>query len=181
MGKIQVDGGNYDEGRRYLRRCLEANPKHLEARFLVGLAEHHAGNPGVAAGAFELVLEEVPGHVGALYNLGRVLLETDREEEGRKRLDEFRAMSALEDEIEFHQRAVKKNPRALEGRVFLADLLLKSGRTEEAFQELLVARQIDRERPSIYLMMGQALRRMGRVEDAVQAESIARALGGRKR
>ena len=81
------------------------------------------------------MIAAVPGHVGARYNLGRVLIQLGRQEEGVARLEEFRSLSRLRDQIDFYRQAVKKNPRNAEGRVALAQLLLEAGRTEEALRE----------------------------------------------
>ena len=156
------------------------NPRHVEARFLLGLVESRVGSPQVAVEAFEMVLKEVPAHVGALYNLGRALMRLGREEEGRRVLKEFKSMSVLEDEIAFHVRGVKKNPESLEGRLALAQLMLKAGRAEEALKELRVAQQMDPGRSLTYHLLAKALRRLGRHEDAIRAEDFARKLHGKE-
>lgn len=176
LGKILLDHGKYEGSLKYLRACLHANPRNLEARFLLGLAESHVGSPVIAVEAFEIVLKEIPGHVGALYNLGRTLMRLGRKEEGRQLLREFKSMSVLEDDIAFYTRSVTKNPENLDGRLFLAQLMLKAGRTEEAVTELLAAQQMNAGHSLTYDLLAKALRRLGREQDAIRAEELARKL-----
>jgi tetratricopeptide (TPR) repeat protein len=176
LGRILVDQGEYTASLEPLRACLERQPSHLEARFLLGLAASHTGDPEAARQAFEAVIEAVPGHVGARYNLGRVLIELGRREEGVARLEEFRSLSRLRDQIDFFRQAVKKNPRNQEGRVALSRLLLDAGRTEEALQELLAARQVAPRDTETFRLLAVAFRRLGREADAARAEGVARRL-----
>lgn len=179
LGRLRTDRGDDAAGLGPLRGCLAIQPSHLEARFLLGLAASRTGDPAAAAGAFEAVLEKVPGHVGALYNLGQVLIRLDRREEGLERLETFRSMSRLRDEIDFLVRSVKKNPRHLDVRLRLAPLLLEAGRTEDALAELLAARQLDPGRAATYRLLAAAFRRLGREQDTARAEAFARRLEGR--
>ena len=122
----------------------------------------------------------MPGHVGALYNLGRVLIQQGRAEDGRERLETFRSMSELRDKIDFNTRAVKKNPTHLPGRLELGRLLLAAGRTEDALTELLAARQLAPGEPRTYRLLAEAFSRMGRGEDAARATAFAERLEGRQ-
>ena len=176
LGRILVDRGDYGASLEHLRACLDLRPNHLEARFLLGLAANHTGDPETAREAFEAVIAAVPGHVGARYNLGRALLQLGREEEGMARLDEFREMSRLRDQIDFFRQAVKKNPRNAEGRAALARLLLQAGRTEEALREALAARQLAPADPKAYRLLAAAFRRLGREADARRADEFAQRL-----
>ncbi len=173
LGKLLVDRGEYAAGLEPLRACLEEQPGHLEARFLLGLAASHTGDPEAARAAFEAVMAAVPGHVGARYNLGRVLIRLGRQEEGVARLEEFRSLSRLRDQIDFYRQAVKKNPRNHEGRIALARLLLDAGRGEEALREILAARQLAPRDPATYRLLGVAFRRLGKDADALRAEEFA--------
>lgn len=176
LAKLRVDRGDYEAALPKLERALSADPRHLEARYLVGLARLQTGRPAEAAQALEAVVEEVPGHSGALYNLGRALIAAGREAEGRRRLEQFAATSELRDEIDFLRRAVQRNPGNLEGRLVLAAKLLAAGKAADALTELTAARSLDPGRAEIYLGLAEALRRLGRAEDADRAEAFARRL-----
>ncbi len=181
LGEILVERGDYRSARRFLERALEANPGHLEARYLAGLTAAHGDDSAAAVRLFEEVLRAVPGHVGALYNLGRTLAGMGREAEARRRLEEFRAMSALQDETDFLVRAVQKNPGNLDVRLAAAGKLLRLGRAGEAMEQLAAARRLEPARPEIYDLMAEALRRSGRDEEARQAAAVARRLRERER
>ncbi|MEE8585650.1 MAG: tetratricopeptide repeat protein [Acidobacteriota bacterium] len=180
LGTILIDRGDYPASIPLLQNCLKGNPGHLEARFSLGLAQSRRGGLQEAVEAFEEVLKEVPGHVGALYNLGRTLMRLNRPQEGRKRLQEFRAMSQLEDQIDFFRKAVRKNPSHVEGRLKLAQMLLQAGNADAAFEQLMAARRLAPRQAPIYRLMAEALRRLGRAEDAQQAEKFARSLEGQQ-
>lgn len=173
MGKLLIDRGAYSESLPHLRRCLAAQPDHLEARFLLGLAASRSGDPETARAAFETVLQGIPGHVGALYNLGRALIQLGRREEGLARLEEFRGLSQLQDQIDYFQRAVKKNARNRDVRLKLASLQLQAGHTEDALEELLAARQIDPGHVATYRLLAESFRRLGQSEAAARAEAFA--------
>jgi tetratricopeptide (TPR) repeat protein len=177
LGKLLVDRGDYAAGLTPLRSCLERQPGHLEARFLLGLAASQTGDPEAARAAFAAVIAAVPGHVGARYNLGRVLIQLGRQEEGAAQLEQFRSLSRLHDQIDFHRRVVKKNPRNHEGRIALARLLLEAGRAEEALREILAARQLAARDAATYRLLAIAFRRLGRDADAARAEEFASRLG----
>ena len=90
-------------------------------------------------------------------------------------------MSILEDEIAFTTRAVKKNAKNVEGRLHLAKLLMKAGRTKEALEQLAAATQIDPARPLTYRLMAKIFRRMGREKDAARADDFAQSLEGKRK
>jgi len=178
LGRLRVDRGDDPAALDALRDCLAVRPDHLEARFLLGLASSRTGDLEVAAAAFEAVIERVSGHVGALYNLGRVRIQQGRREEGLERLEAFRAMSELRYRIDVLTRGVKKNPDNLAGRLELGRLLLAAGRTEDALEQLLAARQLGPGEARIYRLMAEAFERLGRTEDAGRATAFAGRLEG---
>ena len=176
LGRILVDRGEYGAALVPLRASLEVAPGNLEARFLLGLAAGRDGDPETARRAFETVLERVPGHTGAVYNLGRVLIQLGRRDEGLARLERFRALSPLQDRIDHLERAAQKNPRNLDLRLELARLLLEVGKGQEALDNLLAARQLDPGSAAAYRLLADAFRRLGQPDNAVRAEAFARRL-----
>ncbi len=181
MRQILIDRGAYADSLALLERCLARQPDHLEARFLLGLAASRSRDLDTARAAFESVLENIPGHVGALYNLGRVLIQLGHQEEGRTRLEAFRALSQLQDRIDYFDRAARKNAGNRDVRLELARLQLQAGHTEDAIEELLAARQIDPGHAITYRMLAEAFRRLGQSEAAAQAEAFAARLEGQSR
>lgn len=178
LGRVRLDRGNDEGALAPLARSLELNPHQIEARFLLGLAQRHRGEFGLAADAFEAVLQRVPGHVGALFNSGAVLAQLGREAEAAARRERFSAVSAVQDRIEFLKAGVRKNPAHLAGRLELAGLLLEVGRTAEALVELNAARRLEPRHPETYRLLARALRLAGDETRAVQAERAASELEG---
>jgi len=84
LARVRIDRGHYGSALPYLRRALAANPGHLEAHYLFGLAASRTGDLLAAETAYRDVMSMVPGHVGAMYDLGRVLLQQGRTDEGRE-------------------------------------------------------------------------------------------------
>lgn len=176
LGRLTQDRGDYAAARERFAASLDLNPGHLEARFSLGVSELRTGQPDQAIAAFERVLSTVPGHVGALYNLARAYRVAGRQDEARRTLERFRRMSAAQDAADFLGQAVKKNPGNTDGRLALVRKLLELGKAEEALQEALVARQQAPQRADVYRLLADALNRLGRSQDARQAEDFARRL-----
>ena len=179
LARLRVDRGEYEAARPQLVACLKSAPGHLEARYLSGLVARRSGDLEGAVAALEVVVAEVPGHVGALFNLGGALIELGRAEEGRRRLDQFRAMSELQDVIEFHLQAIRKNPDSVDGRLYVAGQLLRAGRADEALEQLLAARQLAPGRAEIYRELALTFERLGRQNESQQAARFAAQLEGR--
>ncbi|MDH3745854.1 MAG: tetratricopeptide repeat protein [Acidobacteriota bacterium] len=176
LGKLKLDRGDYASAREHFVASLEDDPKHLEALFYLGVTELRLENAESSIQAFEQVLAVVPGHVGALYNLVRALQQMGRRDDARATLERFRQMSATQDEVDFLQQAVKKNPANIAGRVSLARKLLEVGKAETALEQALVARQLDPRRAVTYRLLAEAFGQLGRHSDAQQAEDFARRL-----
>lgn len=176
LGGLLYDQARTDEALPVLERAITANAGNIDARYRLGTAYRQAGRTGAAESQFMAVLEQVPGHVGALHNLGRMLLEQGRPDEGRTILEQFRVMSALRDDIDYYAFAVKKNPDNVAGRLRLADLYLEAGRSKEALAEYLAARQQAPREPRIYRGLATAYQRLGEMENARRAAGFASAL-----
>lgn len=176
LAELMVDRGAYGESVPHLRRSLELDPDNLEARYLLGLALARSGDADdaeEARGHFRSVLEEVPGHVGALFNLGRLLLAAGNKEEGRRILDRFSEMSTLEDRVAFLKDYVRNEPTHAGKRFELGKLLLRAGYTGKALEALQAARRLAPRKAGVYRYLARALRRLGRVEQAARAEAFA--------
>jgi tetratricopeptide (TPR) repeat protein len=176
LGTIVADRGEDAESVALFRKCLAGNAGHTEARFRLGLAESRRGELEAAVDDFEAVLAVIPGHVGALYNLGHCLLRLGRREEGRQRLEEFKALSQLEDEIAFRREFVKKDPSSLEKRLVLARLQLRAGQLDGAREHVEAARTLGPRRSETYRLLAEILGLQGRSETADRALAFAREL-----
>lgn len=176
LGRLVLERGDYADARERFAASLDLDPGHLEARFSLGLAELRTGNAGAAIEAFEQVLAAVPGHVGALYNLARAYQAVSRNSEAADTLQRFERMSAVQDEADFLQQAVRKNPDNVNGRMELVRKLLELGKADRALEEALALRQLAPRSAPTYRLLAESLRRLGRADDARQAEEFARRL-----
>lgn len=176
LGRLELDRGRYEAAAERLRVCLEVTPDHTEARFSLGVADLRMGNAEASIVAFEKVLEAVPGHVGALYNLARAFQAEGRPADAQEALTLFRRMSAVQDEVDFLEQAVQKNPENVDGRLALVNKLLELGRSERALQQATIARQLAPQQPLVYKLLAGALARLGRDADARQAMDFAHRL-----
>ena len=178
LGGLLIDQGRSEEGIVYLERALAVSPENLECRYRLGTAYRNAGRPDDAEDYLNTVVDRVPGHVGALYNLSRVLIQSDRREEASAVMEQFRSMSELRDEIDFNAQAVRKNPGNIDGRIYLATLYLRAGRTQDALTGLLAARVLAPRDARIYRLLTTAYRRLGDENNAVRAERFADSIEG---
>jgi Flp pilus assembly protein TadD len=178
LGGLLMDQGRNDEAIPYLEQARALNPRNLDTLYRLGVAYRYAGRLPEAEALLRSVVMAVPGHVGALHNLARVLIESGKTEEAAAVMEQFRAMSELRDDIDFNAQAVRKNPDNVAGRVHLASLYLRAGRTQEALTELLAARAMAPQEPRIYRAMATAYRRLGDEQNAARAEQFAARLGG---
>ena len=82
-------------------------------------------------------------------------------------------MSELRDEIDFNAYAVRKNPENVDGKVHLASLYLRAGRSQDALQELMAARVLAPRDARIYRLLATAFRSLGDEKNALRAEQFA--------
>lgn len=173
LGRLRVNTGEYADATAALRRALALQPRHLEARYYLGLSEKRSGEGEAAIESFEQLLSDVPGHVGALMNLGQLQMRSGDKEAAKRTLARFSEMSALRDEIEFLDFAVKKNPDNVNGRLELARKQLEIGDHAEATEQLLAARRLQPARVVIYELLAEAFGRQAMESRAQQAEAYA--------
>jgi tetratricopeptide (TPR) repeat protein len=178
LGVLMIDQGRSEEGIEYLERALAVNPANLECRYRLGTAYRNAGRLDDAEDYLNAVVDRVPGHVGALYNLSRVLIQSGNPEAAAIVMEQFRSMSKLRDEIDFIAMAVRKNPGNIDGRIYLVTLYLRAGRTQDALTGLLATRVLAPRDARIYRLLATAYRRLGDENNAVRAERFADSIEG---
>ena len=171
----------FDEGRSYeaipfLERARALNPANIEVLYPLGSTYRHAGRLDEAEQLLSAVVERVPGHVGALHNLARVLVTKGDKEQANEVMEQFRRMSALRDEIDFNASAVRKNPENIEGRLHLATLYLRAGRSRDALNGLMEARAVAPQDVRVYRLLADAFQQLGDVNNARRAEQFALSL-----
>ncbi len=181
LGGLLIDQGRNEEGIGFLERARTVNPQNLDTLYRLGSAYRHAGRLGEAEELLYAIVDRVPGHVGALHNLSRVLIQSGNREAASAVLDQFRAMSELRDEIDFSAFAVRKNPDNIDGRLHLATLYLRAGRMQDALTGLLDARVLAPRDARIYRSLATAYRGLGDENNAVRAERFADSIEGSSR
>lgn len=122
---------------------------------------HQAGRFDEAEGLYRTVLDGEAGHALALANLGVLLLQTDRPDEGLALID--RSLAIRPDQ-----------PQALGNK---ARVLAGQGRLPEALEACQAALGFTPEDAQLHALSGQLLRALGLPADAVEAFAMARRLG----
>ncbi|MBT8103247.1 MAG: tetratricopeptide repeat protein, partial [Gammaproteobacteria bacterium] len=178
LGGLLIDQGRSKDGIVFLERARTLNPDNVDTLYRLGAAYRHAGRLNEAEKILYAVVARVPGHVGALHNLSRVLMQSEKHAAAAEVLEKFRAMSKLRDEIDFNAQAVRKNPDNIDGRLHLATLYLRAGRTQDALSALLAARVLAPRDARIYRTLATAYRGLGDENNAQRAERFAAMIGG---
>jgi len=173
LGGLLIDQGRYQESILFLEQARSGNPRNMDNLYRLATAYRHTGRLDEAGEILHIVIKNIPGHVGALHNLSRVLMQSGNQEEAITVMEQFRSMSELRDEIDFNAFAVQKNPNNIEGRLHLATLYLRAGRTQDALNGLLAARKLAPRDARIYRLLATAYRRIGDENNAVRAEQFA--------
>lgn len=96
-GAALAQGGDVSSGaaEAALLAALRLEPTHTLARFELGRLRLRQGRATDAAAAFRRVLQEVPGHAGALHNLGAALRRSGQHAEAVRALEKFQARNAV--------------------------------------------------------------------------------------
>jgi len=178
LGGLLLDQGYGEDGIGFLEQARRLNPDNVDTLYRLGAAYRNAGRFGESEKILYAVVERVPGHVGALHNLSRVLIESGKPQDANAVLENFREMSKLRDEIDFNEHAVRKNPDNIDGRLHLATLYLRAGRTQDALSALLAARVLAPRDARVYRTLATAYRGLGDENNAQRAERFAAMIGG---
>ena len=115
---------------------LEQLLQDSEARYLLGLAHFQKEDFTQAIPHFEAVIKRERRHAKAHFNLGNCYLRTGKIAEGRTALRTFEKLTREEEQLTSLQRLVHNDPRRLQPRYQLAELLIKRTEWERATTEL---------------------------------------------
>lgn len=182
--------GRTDEALDHFEKVVALEPD--TARLIeLGAAYAMASRPSDAATAFERALESSPGHPIALHHLGKLAGARGDTEEAmslyRQALESdpdyliaqfdlaetLQKVGRLEDAYRGYEKVVNLEPasphelRVFDGALLqLASLDLQMGATERAEVFLRVLIESVPDHPSAHFLLGQALTRLGRTEEA---------------
>lgn len=139
------------------RRAFDFGVDHAEARFNLAYLELQKGNHQAAITEYREVLRLDPHYPGAHLNLAVSLYETGMYEEARDILSDL----------------AEREPQSAPVRHYFGLTLLKRGEVALALPELRVAVRLQPDNPESQYSLGQALRRLGRDEEAAEAMHAA--------
>jgi len=128
-----------------VERRLESNPSSVETRFQRACLQEHMGKLEAASEGYRELLEINPEHMGALNNLGNLLLA------------EGRAMEAKP----LYVRAAAADPTNLASKANLGNLLIKEGETAAACEQFRAALEIDPEYRAAHAGLSLGLDELG--------------------
>jgi predicted O-linked N-acetylglucosamine transferase (SPINDLY family) len=202
QGNSLAAAGKLDQAVAAYTRAVELRPGFLDAHFKLGNALANSAKPDEAAKSFRRVLQIDPNHVDALNNLGNTLLATGRTDEAvllyrrvlAMRPDHFLAHNNLaaglvitgqfSEALEFARRAVAMRPDYPPAYRNLGDALAALDKWPEAAASYKRLVELDSARPradpgaaaDARMKLGTAMKRLGRVNDAVSLFQQAIAL-----
>jgi Flp pilus assembly protein TadD len=134
------------------RQVLELDPGHLRARNNLAVLLDRTGDHGSAAEHLRAALELEPENPELLSNLGAALGALGRFEEAEEAL----------------KRALRLDPSGTDVRANLGILHFRRGLSDQAETELRWVCERDENHASAHFYRGEALNRLGRVEEGLQ-------------
>jgi tetratricopeptide (TPR) repeat protein len=161
LAQVRERQGRLDEAESELQRTLEMQPDHAQAILRLGYIKRRQGKPDLARARFEEALALVPDSWETLLALAALDEEAGDRSGAEARLRRVTALDYLP---------------VPDAHVRLSRLLETAGRDGEAID---VARQTTERFPEhdiAWRQLGQALKRQGRLDEAVAAFSRAHAL-----
>lgn len=177
LGELAESQGELDEAIRLAQRALELDPHNVDYRYLLGSLLNRTGQAEEAVPLLTQVVQRRPWHEGATYNLGQALLRTGQREQGQFFLGRVDTLQALEAEVAEAQAAAYQQPENRHRWLELADLLLGSGRLDEAMNALSVAQYlapddlaVQNDMANLVLAMGDTTQALQRFQAIVQQD-----------
>jgi tetratricopeptide (TPR) repeat protein len=150
LGLIYEGNRIWPQAREAFRAAMALEPNNFHWKYHYAVATSEAGDLETAASLFEALVKADPSFAPAQHRWGQACLENG---------DYERAASAFE-QVVIHA------PQAAEGYVGLADVELRKGQIESAIAALEQALQRDNTYKVVHFLLGTALKRQGRTEEA---------------
>jgi tetratricopeptide (TPR) repeat protein len=146
------------------------DPEHWSE---LGLIRRRAADLSGAEDAFRQALRRQPRHLGALLNLGQLLVRDGRREEGAELLERHRKQSLLHDRLDHLQRSARLAGATAANFAALADAHLEMGMPDAALQNYQRAIELDRDFPPATIGLAALMLDQGRQEEAMRWSVIA--------
>lgn len=178
LSELAESQGELDEAIRLARRAHDLEPQNLDYAYLLGSLLNRTGQAGAAVPLLGQVVQHRPWHEGATYNLGQALIRAGQREQGQAFLSRVDTLQALEAEVAAAQAAAYQQPQNRRRWLDLADLLLGTGRLQEAMDALSVAHYLEpgdlavqNDMANLVLALGDTLQALHRFRAIVQQDS----------
>jgi tetratricopeptide (TPR) repeat protein len=144
-------GGNLRQAELLYRQILQINPRHANARHLLGVIAHQVGRDDLAVDYIQQALRLHPDFPSAYNNLGAALTDLGR----------------LDEAITSYQQAVRLKPKFAEAYNNLGNALRVQGRLEEAIASIQQALRLNPDFPGAHNHLGNALKDQGKLDEAM--------------
>lgn len=154
LGKIALDEGDYKGAIHKFNECLQLDPRDAESLFRLGLALRRNGELEASVKAFREAIANDPLQLGARLNLGQVLIQLKREDEGKIEIEAHAKAVRGKQTLTFAMASLRLDPNDPRSRATVGDALLELGLNSEAllqFREALRAK-----RPPVTALLGAA-------------------------
>lgn len=145
--------GHLDEAQRYGTDAVSVGPQSADAHFHLALVYRDRGQLIEAAAEFATVIDLHPRHVRAHLQRGQLM----------------RLEGKIPVAKQHYQTAVKCDPHSVDCWIGLAAAHLDLGEAAESIECLEQARRLDPQREELDRLLGDALSRQGRQQDAATA------------
>jgi predicted O-linked N-acetylglucosamine transferase (SPINDLY family) len=143
--------GRLVEAKRLYRKICDADPRHVDALHLLGVAEAQLGNNEAAVDLIGRALALDPDYAEAHHNLGRALT----------------GQGKLEEAIASYERAVMLKPDYIDARHNLGTALIETGKIDAAVTHYKYVLTIEPNSPQAYYNLGRAADEQKRLDEAV--------------
>jgi tetratricopeptide (TPR) repeat protein len=150
-GEVMESMKNYDGALIEYKKAVELAPEQPGVHYLLGNAYWFLANWDAAAKEFQAELANDPSNCNAQWKIGNTLLQQHLEPEA--------ALSSVD-------KALAACPNLVQAKVDRARALMRLDRNEEAVKDLQAAEKISPEESSVHFLLGQALRSLGRKQEA---------------
>ena len=171
-----------------------SDPKDIQGRFDLAVAQHRAGRLNEAARGYQEILKIQPGHLDALHMLGLVFFQAGQHQKALELIRQalsgkpddsgchvdyglaLAATGQIDAAIAEYRQAISLQPDCVPALNNLANLLQKHGNLDEAIDALSRVVSINPNLAEAHNNLGNALREIGDLDGAIEsferAESI---------
>jgi len=179
--------GRLPDAERLYRLVLAADPRHADARHLLGVIAHQTGQNDIAAELIRDAIEINPLDAPYHYNLGKALSELARFDEAVAAYDAairinpdlsaawsnlgraLRELGRLDEAVTAYNTAIRITPKGAETHLNLGNTLVEAGRLDEAATSFTAAIRIRPDYADAHFNLGNTLKDLGRSNEAATA------------